>query len=87
MPLCVFISSSFTPTITSGISLSILKALELSIYTAPFLTISGANARLVEPPAEARTILTPSNASGTASITVYFLPLNSISFPALFFFV
>ena len=83
MPLCFLKSSSFTPAITSGTSFSILKADELSIITPPRFTISGANFWLVLPPAEAITISKLSKISGTASSTVYSLPLNVIFEPAL----
>ena len=52
--------------------------------TQPLFTASGASFNEVEPPAEARTIFTPSKLSGVASMIVCSSPLNSIFFPALF---
>ena len=51
--------------------------------TQPLFTASGAKAKDVDPPADARTIFTPSNASGVASIIVCSSPLKVIVFPAL----
>jgi len=83
--LCLKASSGFTSGTTSGTSLSILQAEELSITNTPSFAANGAYFKLVPPPAEKRAIsislflkLFSFNSS-----TIYSFPLKFIFFPAL----
>src|SRR3989338_3022383 len=82
IPLCFLMASLFTSGTTSGIFGSILKALLLSITTAPDLTAFGAKSRLLEAPAEKRAMLIPLKESSVNLFTLVFFPLNSIYFPS-----
>src|SRR3569833_3769623 len=67
---------------TSGTSLFIRKAEELSTTTAPFLTAMGANFFEVEPPAENSPMFTPSRPCSVSSCTGTGLPRNCRVLPA-----
>ncbi len=77
-------SSPFTSGTTRGTSLSILKALELSIIRAPWRVIVSANSTDVLPPADTNATSTPLKSSlCLSSLTVYSLPRNVYLRPAL----
>ena len=77
-------SSGFTSGTTRGTSFSIRKALELSIITAPCLVIVSANSIEVLPPAETKaTSMSLKSSLCFSSLTVYCLPRNVYSRPAL----
>ena len=81
-PLFHLISSGLTSGTTSGTSLSMRKALELSIITAPAETTAGRNAREMSPPALNSAMSTPRNEASVISSTVTSSPLNFSVLPA-----
>ena len=82
MPLCFLIRRALISGITSGTSVSIRKAEELSTTTAPALTAMGANFFEMLPPAENSAMSTPSKDVSTNSSMTIFWPRKSTVFPA-----
>ena len=79
-----FASAAFTSGTTKGMSLSIRKALELSIITAPCLVMVSAYSLEVPAPAEVKAISTPLKSSLCCkSFTSICLPRNVYFVPAL----
>src|ERR1700730_10399095 len=76
-------ASALTSGTTSGTSGSMRQALELSTTMAPARAAIGLDSRLTDAGMLDRTISTPTNASGLIGSTVYVLPLNVSSLPAL----
>ena len=77
-------SGPFTSGTTKGTSSSILKALELSIITAPYLVIVWANSLEVPAPADVKTISTSLKSSLCwSSFTIISLLRNVYKVPAL----
>ena len=79
-------SSGLTSGTTKGTSSSILKALELSIITAPYLVIVSANSFEVPPPAETKAMsMSLKSSLCCKSFTVSGWPRNRYWVPALRF--
>ena len=77
-------STAFTSGTTKGTSVSIRKALELSIITAPYLVMVSANSLEVPAPAEVKAISTPLKSSLCCkSLTSICLPRKVYLVPAL----
>ena len=83
IPLFHLISSGLTSGTTSGTSGSIRQALELSITMQPLDAAIGANFKLVEPPADIRTMsISLSKEFSVSSSMVCSLPIKVIFVPA-----
>ena len=84
IPFGLFLTcSGFTSGTTSGTSLSIRKAPELSTTTQPLLAATGAHCRDTSSGTSNMAISIPSNASADSATTVNSSPLQISFLPAL----